>query len=128
MFKLKRPCATCPFRIGQGSKFELSRARLTEIFSGQAFQCHMTIDYSGEKGVAFDTNKEDGTEASSGDHPQQCAGLMAVLIRSKVPNQIMRVAHRLGYLKPEEIDPDGEAYQSIKAATAAHLKGEEPKA
>lgn len=124
MFKLKRPCKTCPFRIGQGSKFGLGRARLREIFAGAAFQCHGTIDYSGETGAKFD--HDPGEDApSAGDHPQQCAGLMAVLLRDHRPNQIMRLAMRLGYLKRAEIDPGKEAYASVRQAVRAHL-GKEP--
>lgn len=117
MFALKRPCANCPFRIGQGSRFQLAPERLSGIWRASAFQCHKTVDYS---------NFED-EEARAGDRPQQCAGLMAILHREDEPNQIMQVAQRLGYLDPTELDPDGVAYASIEDATAAHISGIEPK-
>jgi len=113
MFDLKRPCVNCPFRRGQGSLFQLALARLREIFSAVAFQCHKTVDYSDDEG------------AQSGNRPQQCAGLMAVLHRSGKPNQIMQVAERLGAFDPAAVDPDGDAYGSIREATAAHA-GREP--
>lgn len=107
MFDLKRPCVNCPFRRGVGPTFQLSPERLTEIFEAPAFQCHKTVDYSGDK-------------PASGDRPQQCAGLMAVLHRSGAPNQIMQVAERLTGFDAGMVDPAGEAYGSIAEAAAAH--------
>lgn len=116
MFDLKRPCVNCPFRIGVGSTFALHPERLADIFAAPAFQCHKTVDYE---------NYEDA-EARSGDRPQQCAGLMAVLHRSDRHNQIMQVAERLTDFDPATVDPEREAYASIEAATAAHVEGIEP--
>lgn len=116
MFDLKRPCVNCPFRIGQGSLFQLGRQRIEEIVEATAFQCHKTVDYS---------NFEDA-EARAGDRPQQCAGLMAVLHRSGRHNQIMQVAERLTDFDPATVDPDGVAYRSIDDAMAAHVRGIEP--
>jgi hypothetical protein len=107
MFDLKRPCVNCPFRKGVGETFQLHPERLREIFNATAFQCHKTVDYSDD-------------EPSSGDRPQQCAGLMAVLHRSDRHNQIMQVAERLGHFDPSTVDPDGEAYGSIEEAVEAH--------
>lgn len=112
MFDLKRPCKTCPFRRGMGSRFALRRARLTEIRRSTAFQCHGTVDYSDE-------------EPQAGGKPQQCAGLMAVLARERDPNQIMQVASRLGHLDLDALDPRREAYGSWAAVLKAHLTGEE---
>jgi hypothetical protein len=87
---------------------------LDDIFEGPAFQCHKTVDYSGGH-----------DEGLPGDRPQQCAGLMAVLIREGQPNQIMQLAFRLRKLVADEVDPDGEAYRSIADAISAH-GGKEP--
>lgn len=107
MFDLKRPCITCPFRIGQGELFRLPADRLAEIVNAPAFQCHKTVDYSDD-------------EPGAGEQPQQCAGLMAVLHRSNLPNQIMQVGERLGGMNPDDLDPCGEAYPSLAVAIAAH--------
>lgn len=116
MFDLKRPCVNCPFRKGQGSLFQLSEDRLTEIFNAPAFQCHKTVNYD---------DSEDG-EARAGDRPQQCAGLMTVLHREKTPNQIMQVAQRLSGFNAADLDPDGHIYASIDDVLDAHLDGQEP--
>lgn len=110
MFDLKAPCVNCPFRIGQGELFGLAPDRITEIVRAPAFQCHKTVDY----------DVEDDEAPGAGNKPQQCAGLMAVLHREGRPNQIMRIAERLGALDPDQLDPRGEAYPSLEAARAAH--------
>ena len=112
MFKLKRPCSNCPFRKGKGEQFRLHPKRLEEITKGSAFQCHKTVDYDTED-----------PESRAGDKPQQCAGLMAVLLRAGRPNQIMQVAERFGELDPSEIDPDHEAYETLEEMYAAHGGG-----
>jgi hypothetical protein len=87
MFDLKRPCENCPFKRGHGENFLLGRERVRQIVEATAFQCHKTL--------VFDYD-EDGLETrSQGEHPQQCASLMALLQREGQPNQIMQVAQRL---------------------------------
>lgn len=107
MFDLKQPCVSCPFRIGQGELFRLERERLEEIVRAVAFQCHKTVDYSGD-------------EPDKGAKPQQCAGLMAVLHREDQLNQIMQVASRLGVLDCDQLDPKQEAYASWAEVLKAH--------
>lgn len=109
MFDLKRPCVNCPFRKGVGETFRLPVDRLIEIKFATAFQCHRTVDYE---------HFED-REKRSGDRPQQCAGLMAVLIREKRENSIMQVAQRFG-VDLSGIDPKNEAYETWDAVLAAH--------
>jgi hypothetical protein len=109
MFDLRSPCVSCPFRKGQGELFELHPERLEEIFEAPAFQCHKTVDYSGD-------------EPDSGSRPQQCAGLMSVLHREDQPNQIMQVGYRLGALDLDKLDPRGEAYDTIDAVREAHAR------
>lgn len=108
MFKLKRPCATCPFRKGQGELFGLHGRRLTEIFEAVAFQCHKTINH--------DADDRDGR---AGDHPQQCAGLMSLLAREDRPNTIMQIGERLGHFDPAALD-HSDVYASIADAYEAH--------
>lgn len=109
MFDLKRPCVNCPFRKGNGERFELQAARLREIKRAPSFQCHQTVDY----------DEFDDPMKRQGAHPQQCAGLMAVLKRENRDNQIMQVAQRLG-VDLSDIDPKREAYESWAAVLEAH--------
>lgn len=107
MFKLKRPCVDCPFKQGVGATFQLPVERLNEIMSAKAFQCHKTVDYSG-----------DGPR--SGDKPSQCAGLVALQRNANIPNLITQAALSLIALDLSEYDPDGEAYQSLEQMYAEH--------
>lgn len=114
MFDLKRPCVTCPFRKGQGSRFQLHPKRIRDIVDAPAFQCHNTVDYDAPR------------SKRAGDRPQQCAGLMAVLHRTGQHNQIMQVAERISAFDPATVDPQGEAYASLADALKAHVEGVEP--
>ncbi len=111
MFKLKRPCGSCPFRKGNGEKFQLCKERIDEIVHAPSFQCHKTVNY----------DEYDDPDLRQGDNPQQCAGLMAILHREGKPNQIMQVAERLINFDSNELDPDNEAYDSLADAMSAHL-------
>lgn len=122
MFKLKRPCKTCPFKIGVGSQFNLHTDRLEEIRNASAFQCHGTVDYeSGPEDDNCFPLPQPGTK------PQQCAGLMSILHRTGQPNQIMQVAERIGGISFNGLDPDKEAYRTWAAVLNAHGRGREPR-
>ena len=91
----------------------MCRARLDEIFSAPAFQCHATVDYS-EDIEGNDTHGQ-------GDNPQQCKGLMSLLAYEGQPNQIMQVAERFGECSVESHKCDG-TYQTFQEAIEAHGK------
>jgi hypothetical protein len=129
VFDLKRPCKTCPFRVGHGSRFRLYPERLEKIRRASAFQCHNTVEYEDDEDEPSIIEGEDFDEQwrpiKNMERAQQCAGLMAVLTRQGEPNQIMQVAERLGQLDTATLDPKAEAYLSWGAALRAH-EGEEP--
>lgn len=108
MFDLKRPCESCPFRVGYGERFRFRPDRLREIRRATAFQCHKTVDY------------DDDSDGKPGDRPQQCAGLMAVLHREHSENTIMQIGERRGHLDPSGLDPKREAYENWAAVLKAH--------
>jgi hypothetical protein len=91
MFRLSKPCSTCPFRKSTGGLFNLCVDRLYEIFDASAFQCHKTVDYS-----------EDVT--SPGNNPAQCAGLIALQHKENDPNQITQIAIRIADYNPAIIE------------------------
>lgn len=106
MFKLTRPCPSCPFR--KGVPFRFDQRRLDGIVAGPAFQCHSTIDY----------DQWDDVRGRQGDHPQQCAGLMSLLWRENLPNEIMRFALATGHLHPGKLE-HVQVYDSLADAYAA---------
>jgi hypothetical protein len=116
MFKLTKPCANCPFRKGQGESFMLGTERVMEILNGNAFQCHKTVDY----------NHEDDPYKRQGKNPQQCVGVMSLLHRAQLPNQIMQVAERLRAVTPDYFDKldHGAVYDDVVDALEAHSCGD----
>ena len=109
MFKLKRPCKTCPFTKANGRNFGLGRERVLEIIEASAFQCHGTVDY----------DEWDDPIKRQGAKPQQCAGLMSLLYRAGKDNQIMQVAERFGVFDPEALD-HSDVYETIEDCLTAH--------
>lgn len=61
--------------------------RLLE-FAGGAFPCHKTADVVEDEEV--------GSEFRANENSQQCAGVLIFLERRNRPNQLMRIAERLG--------------------------------
>lgn len=96
--------------------FGLGAERLYEIFDAVAFPCHCTIDYG-----ASDRDSEYASPETKykNDNPQQCAGLMSLLHRSKHDNQIMQVGFRMGAFDPKKLD-HSDIYASIEDCVAAH--------
>lgn len=80
-FDLKIPCKDCPFIKGSSTNITLSEDRLEEIKEGlendQTFICHKTLD-------------------SPSPQQQHCAGALIYLEKQERPNQMMRIAERLG--------------------------------
>ena len=105
---MKQPCANCPFRIGNGELFRLREGRIEELErSAEAFQCHKTVDYSGE-------------EPDRGSKPQECAGFMTLRHRAETWTQMMRISERLGAMNCDDLDPKGEVYEDWEAVYEAH--------
>jgi len=96
-FDLKKPCKDCPFIKGSSTNTTLEEGRLRGIVediqdNDMSFTCHKTLGY-------------DGKEASE----QHCAGAMIYLERIGQygkPNQVMRLAERLGMYKRDELAID----------------------
>lgn len=99
---LRAACKECPFRTDQ---HYLSAERAEEISSvllegDGTFSCHKTL-----------VEDEDG-ETVHGSKTQHCAGAMIFLMHQEMPNQLMRIALRMGWVKPEELDMDGPIYKT----------------
>lgn len=115
MFKLRTPCVNCPFTKSRAPLFALPPERIRDIVQGPAFQCHKTVVYG------YDDEADEETH-EQGLHPQQCAGLMAMLHAAGIPNQIMQVAERLAGFDASKISTK-DTFRSVEETIAAHNPG-----
>lgn len=109
MFDLKQPCNDCPFRLGQGENFRLHEDRVINILESDTwFQCHKTVEY------------DDEGEAIPGvAGAQHCYGAMAIRMAEDNPNQMMRIAGRLGQVDLDSISTE-HTYTCLDEVFDAH--------
>lgn len=88
------PCAQCPFI--QKMKHGFTLKRLSEFASGE-FPCHKTA-----------TNDEDTGEFIENEKSVHCAGALIFLEKRNAPNQMMRIAERLGMYDHTKLDMNSE--------------------
>lgn len=89
-YDLVAPCGQCPFRYD--IKGFLTPDRAEEILESitdlqQTFPCHKTVEYGEDDDSDFHIPSAD---------EQHCAGAMIFLEKQNMPNQMMRIAERLG--------------------------------
>ena len=113
-FRLKRPCPKCPFRTDV--KPYLSSERAEEILDSicdqqQSFSCHETTQF------------DDEGECERSDKEQHCAGALILLERMESPNQIMRIAERLGMYDRKNLHMDASVYDDANAMLEAYERG-----
>lgn len=89
-FDMLTPCAQCPFIKGSNTNKTLAKGRIEDIveqsMDGYTFTCHKTLELP----------KND---------QQHCAGAMLYLERENRPNQMMRIAERLGMYDHRKLKP-----------------------
>lgn len=93
-YDLVRPCANCPFRTDGHGYLRAERAReiARSLHGGAEFPCHVTTEDTDEGGrVAVPTS-------------HFCAGALIALEREGQPNQMMRIAERLGIYDASKLD------------------------
>lgn len=136
IYTLKGPCSNCPFRSDK--PFYLDEDRVTEIAEslrdGATFYCHKTVVYDDPpESQDLDPEASDACDDEESDpsfsgritnRARACAGALATMEREGRPNQIMRIAHRLGFYDPENLDKDAPVYPSLAAWTAARRSDE----
>lgn len=110
-FRLKRPCAHCPFR--PEIRGVLRRSRAEDIaralaHEDQSFSCHKTVDYEGIDQGCEDTSGRDF-----------CAGALLVMQSEELllDNALTRFAIIFGMLDPGELR--GSAYPDFAAFVEA---------
>lgn len=110
-YRLRRPCPHCPFRTDVPPYLRKERAQeiATSIARGATFPCHETTENDDE---------DAGRVAVAGS--QACAGAMIAMEKSAQPNQMMRVAGRLGMFDPTRLDLGAPVVGSLAAFVRHH--------
>lgn len=108
-FDLKKPCRDCPFRSDIAGY--LTKARVHEIIESisrgqKTFSCHKTNDTS-------------GSETVETRNSQHCAGAMIFLEKNGAPNQMMRIAERLGMYDHTKLHMDAPVFDNASDMIAA---------
>ena len=108
-FDLTRPCADCPFRTDKPFYLHPDRAREIAASEGQ-FKCHKTLDYA------------DDDSPSDTENTQACAGAILMQEHEERPNQMLRIAERLGLYDATKMDRSAPVFKSRRAFIAANAK------
>lgn len=94
---MKKPCKDCPFLKGSSTNRTLHPHRIAgiieDIRNDKSFTCHKTLPYYGEK---------------SAKKEEHCAGALIMLEKEDNPNQIMRIAERVGMYDRTKLDMDAD--------------------
>jgi hypothetical protein len=99
LFKLRKPCADCPFL--KDDSIELMPGRLEGIIDGlmtddqSVFHCHKTVHNARTGGEWTD----DGEYTSSGNE-SYCAGALIYLHKARHPSVAMRLGQAFGLFDP----------------------------
>lgn len=117
-FKLKKPCSNCPFR--NDIEFHLGAHRRAEIAHAitaeqRTFACHKTVDYSHEDDEGY-------TEPRDTSKTEHCAGALILLEKLERPNQMMRIAERLGFYDRRKLKMDAPVFDTIGQFVAGDPK------
>jgi hypothetical protein len=109
MFKLTKPCDSCPFRKVDGIRLTPERAReIAGLFTdsqGGTFPCHKTVDYDIE---------DDTDDARQMRAPEQlCAGGLIFAEKQGSVNQLMRIMERVGGYDPSALRGHDEVFDSL---------------
>jgi hypothetical protein len=91
-YTLVRPCDNCPFSRTSLLGKATSEQRLAEFAAG-SFACHKTA-----------TLDEESDEYRPTEDSAHCAGALIYWEKRGKPNQMMRVARRLGLYDPNKLD------------------------
>jgi hypothetical protein len=126
-FKVKKPCANCPFR--KVGAIPLRAGRLEGIIKflleddHNLFPCHKTVVR------VSDDIEEDGVDQTNGE-ASACAGALSYLVKlGRVP-VAMRIADRIKLINIDDwdaigdltIDPDQESLMPIRAETTGKIR------
>jgi hypothetical protein len=120
-YGLVTPCANCPFRTDVRPYITVARVR--DILSSQGeFHCHKTIEVGAGLDDGLDGDTEHWAEVIDDKNAQVCAGFLICLEYDETPNQMMRIAERLGLYDRRKLRMDAPVYQGVEAAVHAHKR------
>lgn len=105
-YRLIRPCPRCPFRTDIAPYLTAARAQeiATDVASGATFYCHET--------TVLDESDEDGSRMTEDENSAACAGALILQEKMGQPNQMMRIAGRIGAYDPTTLDMNAPVYES----------------
>lgn len=91
---MKTPCPHCPFRTDIRGYLRPERMEeiIDALLDGGTFTCHKTTVPDEEDGMV------------DGPNAQHCAGALIFLEHQERPNQMMRIAERLGFYDRTKLD------------------------
>ncbi len=115
VFKLKRPCANCPWRKDVARFLSPERYRelaAVVLLNGESFHCHKTVDYSEPEGQIVDTSK-------------LCAGAMIMARKLGSDLQIVQIAQRLGIHTEVKLDMEAPVYDTLSGFVTGSDNNEE---
>ncbi len=113
-FNLVRPCADCPFRSDIAGYLRAERAEeIADIITDGdgSFSCHKTNLYDEGYGEMVETAKS-----------QHCAGALIFLEKQDNPNQLMRVAERIGVYDRHKLDMSAPVFDNADDFIGAQEK------
>jgi hypothetical protein len=111
-YDLKRPCPNCPFRRDRHGFLNRAPEIAQALRDGGEFACHQTtVAVEGDDGTC---ERMDVTDS------KMCAGALAVMERDNGPNQMMRIAERLGMYDHTRLDPGAPVFDSLAEFVAHH--------
>jgi len=123
-YKKREPCENCPFRTDVTPYLRRDRAEEISdaLREGGEFSCHKTVDYDGDG--EDDEGNITGRETKQ---EQFCAGALIMLEKSSGPNQMMRVAQRLGMYDPSKLNMEAPVFDTpLNFILAQEREGDDP--
>ena len=120
-FKLKKPCANCPFnKVGA---IELAEGRLDDIVQTllsddrQNFHCHKTVHHP--KGGTWEETEDGQEKYVPSGHESLCAGASIYLLKLGRPSVSMRLGMAFKLLDFQALE---EQYASVIEPDPKHLR------
>ena len=118
-YNMTTPCPECPFRNDRSGY--LTRARAIEIIGAitdgqKTFTCHKTT---------VPVEDDDGEcDMMDGPNAEHCAGALILLEKLERPNQMMRIAERLGMYDRTKLDMKAPVVSSAAEFVRVHGKAD----